>query len=375
MKIAVIVGATYPVIGGTELASYKTAQKLAENGHEVTIITRYTQGIHTDTMKQAEPMTEYEEHSNLKVYRAVRWPIIWGGALSHLFKALKVTWHHPPQVILSFALSKHSLVAIMLRWLLMVTRLKTVPVIVWGRGTRLFVKAKQTGVKAWLLRRLFGLLFRAKIVIAHSPFMRREITNFGCQNDKIYIVGNAIDIQDNAVVRTPDPNTVVFVGTARQVKGLWYLIRAVKEMPNAKLIIVGGYGEDATACRRLAKLNPNITFLGPVSPAKVPHYLARAQVFCLPSLHESFPNVVLEAMNAGVPVVTTNIEGIPYAVGDAALLVPPKDPQALKNAIRSLFNDAKLRSQLARKGREQVKEFSWEVMLPRLEQILELATS
>jgi glycosyltransferase involved in cell wall biosynthesis len=84
-----------------------------------------------------------------------------------------------------------------------------------------------------------------------------------------------------------------------------------------------------------------------------------ADVFLYPSLYEGFGIPLLEAMACGVPVITSNTTSIPEVVGDAALLINPRDGEELKKALLSLLNDEKLRKELINRGFEQVRKFSW----------------
>jgi glycosyltransferase involved in cell wall biosynthesis len=83
----------------------------------------------------------------------------------------------------------------------------------------------------------------------------------------------------------------------------------------------------------------------------VPGFLARLDVFCLPSRAEGLPLALLEAMMAGLPCLATAVGGVPAAVGDAALVVPPDDVDALTKALRRLLGDSRLRAELAGRAR------------------------
>jgi len=88
----------------------------------------------------------------------------------------------------------------------------------------------------------------------------------------------------------------------------------------------------------------------------VPYY-ALASIFALPSLSEGSPNVILEAMAAGLPIASTNVGGVPEILEDGVtgLLVPAHDPPALAEALRRLLTSEDLRAQLASAGRRQAE--------------------
>ncbi|MDZ4227652.1 MAG: glycosyltransferase, partial [Candidatus Levybacteria bacterium] len=82
--------------------------------------------------------------------------------------------------------------------------------------------------------------------------------------------------------------------------------------------------------------------------------------FVLPSLYEGFGLPVLEAMQYGCPVITSNISSLPEAGGDAALYVDPLDVNDIAKKLELMINDNDLRQKLIKKGYEQIKKFSWE---------------
>jgi alpha-1,3-rhamnosyl/mannosyltransferase len=87
--------------------------------------------------------------------------------------------------------------------------------------------------------------------------------------------------------------------------------------------------------------------------------LAGAAVFVYPSRYEGFGLPPLEAMALGVPVVATSVGSLPEVLGDAALLVPPGDPDALVAALAQVLGDDALRGRLAAAGRDRVAAYSW----------------
>ena len=97
----------------------------------------------------------------------------------------------------------------------------------------------------------------------------------------------------------------------------------------------------------------------------------RAQAFIFPSFIEGFGMPVLEAMHAGLPVITSNSGALAEVAGDAALLVDPKSPQEIAAAMGRIAGDADLRKELIAKGLERAGQFSWQ---KTAEEILEIIT-
>jgi glycosyltransferase involved in cell wall biosynthesis len=144
-------------------------------------------------------------------------------------------------------------------------------------------------------------------------------------------------------------------------KGLGDLIRALAllERDRFELEVVGG-GSDARVLRDLAAqlgVAQEVRFLGPLPRAEVAERYRAADLFTLPSSAEAFGNVFAEALASGLPIVGSNIGGIPDLVdhGSNGLLVPPGDVNALAGAIRSLADDPELRAEMALRNRAKAE--------------------
>lgn len=113
-------------------------------------------------------------------------------------------------------------------------------------------------------------------------------------------------------------------------------------------------------------INNNVRALGAVLPAELPALYRAAEIFVYPSFYEGFGLPVLEAMAAGVPVVTSSCTSLPAVARDAAILIDPHDLNELRTAIIKLWNLSSLREDLSRRGMEIAKNFSWEASARKL---------
>jgi glycosyltransferase involved in cell wall biosynthesis len=182
-----------------------------------------------------------------------------------------------------------------------------------------------------------------------------------------------------------DPDTtplrVVTVGRMVPKKGFDVLVEAVADLTargvGLELVIAGEDGPDAAAIRRLvAERCPDaVQFTGPLSQCELLALYRGADVFALGCRvdadgdRDGIPNVMVEAMAAGLPVVSTAVSGIPELVrdGENGLLVPPEDPGALASALLRLATDGSLRDRLAAAGRETVAaRFDGDVLARRM---------
>lgn len=208
------------------------------------------------------------------------------------------------------------------------------------------------------------ILRRCVRVIALSEQWERRLAALLTINHvahNVVVVPNPVVVppMHNPVFRRRD--TVLFLGHIGQRKGCYVLLDALQALartrPNIRLL-AGGDGDHAAFLREAATrgLSSNVQLLGWVTGASKRRLLARASVFVLPSYSEGLPMALLEAMAAGMPVVTTPVGGIVDLVrnGIDGLLVAPGDAEALAAALDRLLGDDALRDTLGRSARERV---------------------
>ncbi|MXV81651.1 MAG: glycosyltransferase family 4 protein [Chloroflexi bacterium] len=203
------------------------------------------------------------------------------------------------------------------------------------------------------------LMRRADALICASPISHQ--TAVPAISHEPRIIYPCLDLAAfNAVTRDPEPNTILFVGRDEPRKGLTLLLRAFRQLPQAKLVIAGPV-RDST--RQLA--DGRTTFLGPIPHEEIPLLMKSATCAAFPATGgEALGLVLIESMAAGVPLVASDIPGYRIATdnGDAALLSPPNDPDALAQNLLRLLDDAQLRERLANRGREAANRFDSHVI-------------
>lgn len=163
----------------------------------------------------------------------------------------------------------------------------------------------------------------------------------------------------------------LFVGTLQPRKNIERLIHAFsllkknnKIPSDVTLVIVGKKGwlyEDIIKAPEKYDVADSVRFLEFVKDEDLPQLYKHAIAFVLPSLYEGFGLPVLEAMNYGCPVITSNISSLPEAGGDAALYVDPEHVEDIAEKMESVYRDKALRLDMIEKGKKQVKKFSWDV--------------
>src|SRR5579871_590765 len=157
---------------------------------------------------------------------------------------------------------------------------------------------------------------------------------------------------------------ILFVGALQRRKNILRLVEAFETVASGwKLVLAGSSGFGAEEALQRIERSPrkgDIAVSGYVSDQDLETLYQRASVFAFPSLDEGFGMPVLDAMARGVPALTSNVSAMPEVAGDAALLVDPFDSQAIAEGLRNLTENEGLRADLAQKGLERSRAFSWE---------------
>lgn len=193
---------------------------------------------------------------------------------------------------------------------------------------------------------------------------------FGVNRDKVSVVYNGMDIdifQNTGEER--EERSLLFVGnTEDHKKGMIYLFEALAMLPeDVHLTIVDeGPPKRLTAYTMIERMGlvDRVTFTGKVELDQLVHLYSTKTVLVMSSLYEGFGLPAAEAMACETPVVVTNAGALKEVVGaeGAAMLVPPKDPRALRDAILKVLGDRELRRRMGKMGRKRVEEnFAWPV--------------
>lgn len=206
-------------------------------------------------------------------------------------------------------------------------------------------------------------------IIVVSESTRRDVaTDFGMSPDTMEVVYHGIDNEQWRPMPevTRKTNQLIAVASADvPLKGLIYLIEAYAELlktrPDLILKVIGTLREGLTK-KRLIKLGilHKVEFISGVSDDEITRLYSESTIAVTPSVYEGFGFPVGEAMSSGIPVISTSGGSLPEVVGDAGILVPPKDPEALCKAIDGLLDDPEKQKELGAKGRSRmIEQFNW----------------
>jgi len=234
------------------------------------------------------------------------------------------------------------------------------------------VVRSSSSIRRLVIRAILSLPDRLLAVDRHTEAFLAE--NFGSDVVRYlpnFVQGEDFDHRIPRVDRDGNQPEVLYVGWILETKGIGDLLCAARALKGVRFTLVGPVDAEFMAKIReeIASLGDRVQLIPPQPSLRIREFYARADLFVLPSWREGFPNVILEAMAAGLPVVATTVGAIPDAVRHEkdGLLVPPRDTEALTAALERLVSDSNARKRMGESGKARVREnFEMDRVLERL---------
>lgn len=220
---------------------------------------------------------------------------------------------------------------------------------------------------------------RADVVIAISEHTKQDVIDFFqipaqklrvtllAPDERFRIVTDHVLVEEAKRKFGIQGDYILYTGTLEPRKNVANLVRAFSLLKNQekishRLVIAGKKGwlyEQLAAEARDLGIDRDVVFTGFVPDEDLPCLYNGASLFAFPSLYEGFGLPPLEAMACGCPVVTSNSSSLPEVVGDAGLMVDPRSPEGLAEAMGRVLGDSGLANELREKGLRRAAEFSW----------------
>ncbi|EIM65120.1 glycosyltransferase [Desulfobacter postgatei 2ac9] len=224
-------------------------------------------------------------------------------------------------------------------------------------------------------RRIIRYTFeRSKNVITLSTFWSNWVRLRFPAAD-VRVVFNPVLYAKKYIVDIRRVDTILFLGRIGQKKGVFDLIDAILRLvplhPNLKLLLGGdGAIEETKSRAHKIEVGLHVETLGWIAGDMKNKLLSQSTLYVLPSYNEGLPMSILEAMAAGLPIVSTKVGGIPEAVTDGVegFLIEPGDVEALAKCIDVLLSDLDLRHRMGAAGRKKIQTvFSADIIVPKIE--------
>ncbi len=356
-----------PIGGGGSVVAAAVNEELVRLGHEVTVLTSRMKGL---------PASETVEGVAVVRAACMRQHRHYTTA-AELFTTLVPTYRRGAQLIRSFqpeVIHTHFIVPSgVLAWAL--SRRFDVPYVLTAHGSD--VPGYNPDRFEWLHALLGpawrGILDGAAFVTSPSRFLADLVRSHGYA-DPIDIVPNGHHPQPHG--GGPRRRQVLVVARMFPRKGVQHFIEAIAGLDDDWEFIIAGDGphrEQLEAQARSAAAR--VRFTGFLDRAALRSLYESSQILVFPSIQENFPMVLLEAMDAGCAIVTTNAEGCAEVVGDAGLVVPKGESHGIRAALERLMHDPGLVQRLSARGKKRAAMLAWPNIVVRYRDLLQAAAT
>lgn len=365
LKIVSVNKFYYPKIGGIENIVQVISEGMVEEGHEVRVIAAMPRGR---TKEEKRNDVSVRKAGSLGVVKSVPIAPAFPKYLNKEAQTADIVHHHLPNPLGP------------------VSELLTP-----SRGAKRVVTYHSDIVRQNFVLQAYKPVLKRFLnsvdrIVVTSPNLRDHSKFLSPHVEKCDVVPPSVPLDEYGTYDGPDhdipvddsEDCVLFVGRLSYYKGVTYLMKAMAEI-DANLIIVGD-GERRNTLEQQAKeagLNDSVLFLGQVDDDLLHYCYSVADLFVLPSVaaSEAFGIVQLEAMAYELPVINTDLPtGVPWVSvdGKTGCTVPPKNAEALGEAVQSLLNDANKRRRYGQNARNRVEEkFSRTKMLESMRAVYE----
>lgn len=347
MKKVIMIGKFPPHLGGVASHTYNLAKQLKEKGYHINILTY--------------PHEKIEDKNGIKVSSA---PTINIKGLRGLIFTLTAT-----QKLIK-TIKKENIDIIHAHYIIPPGLIALLGSIITGKPYYITVHGSDAlilSTKSILKPIIKLILKKASKVLVISEKLAEKLKELGIPQEKIMITYNMVDTKIfNPHIKTTfrkeigtKKPIILFVGNLVPQKGVEYLLKAKKLLKeDSQLVIVGG-GPLLQKLKNIVKKEniKDVTFTGPRKD--INNIMAAADMIILPSISEGFSIVLLEAMAMAKPVIATRVGGTPEIIDEnVGILVEPKNPKELADAIDKLLADEKERKRLGKNGLKKAAKFS-----------------
>jgi len=238
-------------------------------------------------------------------------------------------------------------------------------------------QGKKYGALIELRRKIQRFVVRgADAIITPSIYFKKVVSGWVRNPDKIYVIYNGIDLDKprNLGAKEKKDKVIFSAGRLAPWKGFDVLVELMNDLPDWQLIIIGDGPEKDKLKKIIDQLNlgARVELIGSMPRERLLKYLNKAKVFVLNTSFESFSFQIVEAMNAGVPVVTTNIGNLPEIIdnGREGILVEPNNKKQIIEAVKKIEGDDYFRKTIINNAQKKAQRFSLDNMLDNLEKLL-----
>ena len=354
MKILMLNHEFPPVGGGAAPVAFELSRQLVQMGHQVDVVTMHYGNL-----------PRFETVEGINIYRtpAIR-------KKPNICHAHELATYLPGALFKTFRLARREKYDVIhchfivpggpLAWL--ISKMTAIPFLITCHGTDVpghnpdrFGLAHKLITPAWRF-----VAKSSPVLVSPSESLKTLIVK-NCSDAQVCVIPNGIYIdQFKPVEKT---KSILLCSRIFNFKGFQYAIGALKDIQFDWQVNVIGDGPYLPELKKLAEDSKTpVKFWGWLDKTDQKFYklFKESSIFIFPSEAENFPSVLLEAMSAGMAIITSTAGGCPEVVGEAGLLVQPRDTDQIKDSLKKLIDSQQLRERLAADALTRVQKFSWE---------------
>lgn len=362
MNICIVYSTPWPPEEGIGNYVYNLSMKLTEKGHKITVITR------------GSSKTEKQSTNGVEVIKAPFFPVypfhvqVHGMFVNKIFASIESSFDilhiHTP---LSPLIKTH---------LPIITTVHT-PMLTDGRSI------EKTNLRSGKLHAKFisypleiKLFKRSDLITAVANSVAHELEEYGLNSKDVIVVGNGVD--ESLFVPSQNQTKeryILYTGRLSYRKGLFDFIECgmilCSKYPDIKFKLTGKGPLKDKLMSIVAEsgYEDRFEFLGHVNKSRLVELYQNATIYVLPSHYEGLPTTLLEAMSCGSPVVATAVSGTLDVIesGKNGILIPPKSPDKMSEAVSMLLNNEQMRKDLGTAARKRIEEkFTWTTIADKI---------
>jgi len=349
-------------VGGGQMQSMRLCKALAEK-HEVTVFTRSYDRQLPLLERQGNYILQRRNIVNIPVLKSIVDLIAVLGQIKARKKDIRI--------YLSFHIQLASLMVIIAKYLY------GVKAIVSPRGLEDFdFRGIKKGFQKFIYTKTDIILIQSegiKEAFIENARKHFSITTVKKIEDKIRVFPNGIKVPDALPTKiSTRQQQIVFVGRLEPIKGVSNLIEAFKHCGKDIKLLIIGEGSLRSKLEKMA-VGMNIKFSGNLNEIQIGKILRESKLLVLPSLSENFPNVILEAFCAGIPVIASSVGAIPELVkeGVTGYEVPPADVEKLAERINKILKENDKLDEMGESAYKEVGKYDWKNLVMKFDMITE----
>ena len=364
MKILMLNYEFPPLGGGASPVTYNLARQLVSQGHEIDVVT-----MHYRELKREEIINGIHVYrvACLRSKKEICYTV---EMLTYVISAsiftIRLTRRKRYDIAHCHFIIPTGIIGYLLK------KVRGLPYVITSHGSDVQgYNPERFSLQHKIVRPVWKVIVKnAERVVAVSSYFKGLILK-SIIMDNISVIHNGQHIMPQVSVKKEDK--ILLVSRILKRKGFQYFLDALDgfDLKGWEVNIVGDGPYLGELINKSEDLGLKVNFLGFKTGKELDELYRKSSIFIFPSTHESFGMVLTEAMATDCAIITTNVSGCEEVIGDAGLLVRPGCSEDIKEALLKLIGDQQLRDELGRKARERVKQFSWENIASKYNNVYE----